>query len=82
LRKLSVETTSYRNDSDFLHKFTLSRKLALEDSSKMSHHSHHADSAHHRPWEALREVDGLKNTEVIVFVTSTTAHHETYLWER
>jgi hypothetical protein len=45
--------------------------------------THHQHAQHHqKAWEVLAEVDGLKNEDVLVFVTSTTAVAEVYLWER
>ncbi len=36
----------------------------------------------HKAWHHLREVDGLKNEDVAVVVTSTSVKGEIYLWER
>ena len=35
-----------------------------------------------KAWHALAEVDGLKNEDVAVLITSTSMDGEIYLWER
>ena len=42
----------------------------------------HNHTEHKKAWMALAEVDGLKNEEVAMLVTSTDSHGEVYLWER
>ncbi len=39
-------------------------------------------SLHHRSWQVIEEVNGLKNTQIASFVTSTGSHEEYLLWER
>ncbi|RYH22510.1 hypothetical protein EON65_19085 [archaeon] len=36
----------------------------------------------HKGWRSLVEVDGLKNSEVVMFVTSTTNGNNHFLWDR
>lgn len=42
----------------------------------------HNHTEHKKAWMALAEVDGLKNEEVAMLVTSTDSQGEVYLWER
>ena len=37
---------------------------------------------HKKAWHQYESIDGLKNTEIAIFVTSTDAQGERYLWER
>ena len=57
-------------------KFYQSRRL-LEEQLHANGERHH-----HHSWKAYEEVDGLKNTEVAIFITSTTNGNEHFLWER
>jgi hypothetical protein len=44
---------------------------------------HLTESRNVRPdWRMLREVNGLKNNEVVVFVLSTSGRGQKYMWER
>jgi hypothetical protein len=43
---------------------------------------HHEHDAYNNGWTDIREVDGLKNEDVAVFITSTSMKGEIYLWER
>ncbi len=52
----------------------LKSRLLLEDHVKEPHHG--------RSWRDIAEVNGLKNEEVIVFVTSSVADNQRLLWER
>lgn len=42
-----------------------------------SHGDHHG-----RAWKTLEQVNGLNNTEVAVFITSSTAGEEHFMWDR
>jgi hypothetical protein len=55
------------------------RKLYVSELNKTMHeHLPH----HKKAWQALEVVNGLKNDDVLIFVTSTSAKDEIYLWER
>lgn len=56
-----------------VHAFQKSR-LLLEDGVREPHHG--------KSWHDISEVNGLKNEEVIVFVTSTGTQSERLIWER
>lgn len=40
------------------------------------------DEHHPKSWSVLAEVNGLKNTEVAVFITSSTNGNDHFLWDR
>jgi hypothetical protein len=66
-----------KHDPDYVDRYMTSRRrleLAVIERSNVS--------SRHRSWQVLTEVDGLKNTEIASFVTSTSAHDESILWER
>lgn len=63
-------------DPSLQHFFRTRRELL------QAFHGHHNHTDHKKAWMTLAEVDGLKNEEVIMMVTSTAAHGEVYLWER
>lgn len=74
-RMLSEIYSKY--DPDYVDRYMISRRrleLAVIERSNVS--------SRHRSWQVLTEVDGLKNTEIASFVTSTSAHDESLLWER
>jgi hypothetical protein len=59
--------------TEFVEKFYLSRQLMEVNN---------AEPHHHLNWKSLEEVNGLKNSEVAVFITSTNNRGERLLWER
>lgn len=61
-------------DRYFAGRRRLEQHMSLERRN-VSHHSHKA-------WQAVAEVDGIKNSEIASFVTSTGSHGESLLWER
>ena len=63
-------------NSDYVDKFLSSRRRLERVIESMNF------TSHHKAWMAVAEVDGLKNTEIISFVTSTVSHGESLLWER
>lgn len=69
----SKETTNYRNTTEYAKRFLESRRK-LEEVVR--------DPDHKKAWQAFEQVDGLKNTEIAVFVTSTDNNNERMMWER
>lgn len=69
----SKETTSYRNSTEYAKRFLESRRK-LEETVR--------DPDHKKAWQTLEQVDGLKNTEIAIFVTSTDNNNERMMWER
>ena len=72
-----------RNGGDYQNfqlNATKYEKRVLESRRKLEEILH--QSKHKKSWQVLEEVDGLKNTEVAFFVTSTANDHERFLWER
>lgn len=43
---------------------------------------HAVHAAHPKAWMALETVDGLRNEDVVVFITSTTNGNDHFLWDR
>jgi hypothetical protein len=58
-------------------KYEQRRHLLEEKSWKVDSSNHHAKSH-----TSLMEVNGLKNSEVAVFISSTDTKHGKYIWER
>jgi hypothetical protein len=56
----------------FVEKFYMKRQLM--EAQKEDHH--------HLNWRSLEEVNGLKNSEVIVFILSSDNQGGRFLWER
>ncbi len=55
----------------------------LQNHHHNTHNSHNSLERNHSvAWHELKEVDGLKNTEVAVFVMSTGKRHNAFLWQR
>jgi hypothetical protein len=77
-----VVPTNY--STEFIKKYNHHRKLLEEKlvGNEHEHHKHHKLLENEKTWESLAEVDGLKNEEVVVFITSSNAMHEKLLWER
>jgi hypothetical protein len=73
LRGIQFESTnSSFNES---HPFLVSRRRLeriLQADSAGSHNNH----------KMLHEVDGLKNSEIVYIITSTTNNNEIFLWDR
>lgn len=65
-------------DADYVDRYMISRRR-LELAAVVERVN---TTGKHRPWQILAEVDGLKNTEIASFVTSTASHGESLLWER
>lgn len=65
-------------DAEFVDRFFVSRRR-LELAVVMEQLN---TTGYHHTWQILPEVDGLKNTEIVSFVTSTGNHNEYLLWER
>jgi hypothetical protein len=57
----------------FVEKFYMKRQL-MEAQKEDPHH--------HLNWRSLEEVNGLKNSEVIVFILSSDNQGGRFLWER
>jgi hypothetical protein len=54
-----------------------------ESVDSLSSGRHLTENRNVRPdWRMLREVNGLKNNEVVVFVLSTSGRGQKYMWER
>ncbi len=62
-----------------IQKYFRSRQLYV---SALNATMHQHVPGHKKAWQALEEVNGLRNDEVLIFVTSTSAKDEVYLWER
>ncbi len=69
------ETTNYRNSTEYAKRF-------LESRRKLEEVVRDRDPDHKKAWQAFEQVDGLKNTEIAVFVTSTDNNNERMMWER
>eukprot|EP01031_Cornospumella_fuschlensis_P036503 gene36503-44284_t len=54
----------------------------LDSRRRLQHALRGQTTDHGKDWMALAEVNGLKNTEVVVFVTSTTNGNDHFLWDR
>lgn len=67
-----------QHDADYVDRYFASRRR-LELAVVMERLN---TTGYHHSWQILPEVDGLKNTEIISFVTSTGNHNEYLLWER
>lgn len=66
-------TLAVNRSAKFITQFYERRRL-MEEHLKASHH--------HESWKLYAEVNGLKNTEVAVFITSSTVNNEELIWER
>lgn len=67
-----------QHDAEFVDRYFVSRRR-LELAVVMERLN---TTGYHHSWQILPEVDGLKNTEIVSFVTSTGNHNEYLLWER
>ena len=68
MERLRIYTERNENNAQFNNPQSMSRLLASSEKG----HGHTAHSRHmHKPWSSLASVDGLRNDEVAMFVTST-----------
>lgn len=81
----SVDPSRYQNirwedhADPKIQKYFRSRQLYV---SALNATMHQHVPNHKKAWQALEEVNGLKNEDVLIFVTSTSAKDEIYMWER
>ena len=78
---LAVFATKATDNELFVNEKIEKEHAKFMESRRRLQHAVHAPD-HTKDWLKLEVVDGLKNTEVAVFVTSTTNGNEHLLWER